>query len=202
MSMALKVSRARAGTGPALNRQDFRGDPGLFGDIFKTVTGFISDPIGTVVNLATSVLGGGDGAPPPKTMAQSQAETVSNGTITRSAFQDPNGKIFKVDDPFFGGEPGGQFTLFGGSGGSTATPAPANGKCQGGFHLNKATYFLKSGQRILKGTVCVKNRRTNSLNDRAASNAIKRLESARKAIKNIQRVSIRCGKCPGKCVCN
>jgi len=129
---------------------------------------------------------------------------VSNGTIiSRSGFQQsPNGGIIDINFPF-GGEPGAGVTFFGGGsgGGSTATAAPANGKCMSGFHLNKATYFLKDGTRIIKGTVCVKNRRRNALNDRAASNAIKRLEGARKAIKNIQRVSIRCGKCPGKCVC-
>ena len=200
MSMALARSRARAGTGPTFNRQQFRGDPGLFGDIFGKVTGFIRDPVGTLVSTAVDLLsGGGGGDPPPKTMAQSQAEAVAtNGTIVSTAQSFPQG-IIDINLPF-GGEPGAGVTFFGG-GGSTATAAPANGKCASGFHLNKATYFLKSGQRIMKGTVCVKNRRRNALNDRAASNAIKRLEGARKAIKNIQRVSIRCGKCPGKCVC-
>lgn len=204
MSMALKVSRARAGTGPAINRQQFRGDPGLFGDIFKKVTSFVRDPIGTLVSTAVDILSsGGANDPPPKTMAQSQAEAVSNGTILRTSQTLPT-DIIDLNFPF-SGEPGFGFTAFGGGGGggggSTATAAPANGKCESGFHLNKATYFLNSGQRILKGTVCVKNRRRNALNDRAASNAIRRLEGARKAIKNIQRVSIRCGKCPGKCVC-
>ena len=198
MSMALKVSRAKAGTGPALSRQQFRGDPGFFGDIFKKVTGFISDPIGTLVGVATDVLLGGSD-PPPKTMAQSQAQAVSNGTILRTAQTVPTDFV-DINFPF-SGEPGVGVTFFGQNGGSSATPAPANGKCQSGFHLNKATYFLKSGQRIMKGTVCVKNRRRNSLNDRAASNAIRRLEGARKAIKNIQRVTIRCGKCEGKCTC-
>ena len=202
MSMALRRSRARAGTGPALNRQQFRGDPGLFGDIFRTATSFIRDPIGTAIDIGTKILGGGGGDPPPKTMAQSQAEAVAtNGTITSFAQDKFPGEIGPFDLDIFGaGQPGASLS-FGANGASTATAAPANGKCQSGFHLNKATYFLKSGQRILKGTVCVKNRRRNALNDRAASNAIKRLEGARKAIKNIQRVSIRCGKCPGKCIC-
>jgi len=204
MSMALKRSRIRAGTLPAINRQQFRGDPGIFGDIFKKVTSFVRDPVGTLVSTAVDLLSGGGGTdPPPKTMAQAQAEAVvSNGTIVRTAQTVPTDFI-DFDFPF-SGEPGFGVTFFGQNGengGSTATAAPANGKCQSGFHLNKATYFLKSGQRILKGTVCVKNRRRNALNDRAASNAIRRLEGARKAIKNIQRVSIRCGKCPGKCVC-
>ena len=208
MSMALKASRARAGTGPAFNRQQFRGDPGLFGDIFKKVTSFVRDPVGTLVSTAVDILSsGGANDPPPKTMAQSAAEaglTIANGTIINTFQQTP--PLIDINFPF-DKEPGFgiDFNLFGqNGGGSTATAAPANGKCQSGFHLNKATYFLKSGQRILKGTVCVKNRRRNALNDRAASNAIKRLEGARKAIKNIQRVSIRCGKgscVGGKCVC-
>lgn len=215
MSLAIKAGRAKVG-GPGavmMGRRGLQGDPGLFGDIggflggvAGTIGGFIPGPIGGILTAAGGLISGSEtvvGRPVSVAAAQ---PVVANGTIiSRSGFQAQNGGIIDINFPF-DKEPGFgiDFDFFGQAkrqAGSTATARPANGKCQGGFHPNKATYFLKSGQRIMKGTVCVKNRRTNPMNDRAASNAIKRLESGRKAIKNIQRVSIRCAKCPGKCVC-
>jgi hypothetical protein len=48
-----------------------------------------------------------------------------------------------------------------------------NGKCG---HLNTSEYFLKSGQRVTKGSRCVSSRRMNEGNARANAQAIKRLE--------------------------
>ena len=65
------------------------------------------------------------------------------------------------------------------------------GQAPSGFHLNKTSYFLKDGTFVPKGTKWVKNRRRNPLNPKAASRAISRLESAKKATKRINRVTIR-----------
>jgi hypothetical protein len=62
--------------------------------------------------------------------------------------------------------------------------------CPSGEHPNKTEYFLKDGTRILKGSKCVKNRTTNPLNPRAASRAGRRLRSAAKASKWLQKCKI------------
>ncbi len=212
MSLAIKAGTARVGgsAGVMMSRRGFQGDPGIFsflrdvvggaasiaGGILPGIGGDILTKAGSLISGTNTVVGR------PVSVAAARPTVVAVDASITSAFQEKfPGKVGPFDLDIFGaGQPGASLSLFGPNG-STAVPAPANGKCMGGFHLNKASYFLKNGTRIEKGTVCVKNRRRNALNDRAASNAIKRLEGARKAIKNIQRVTIRCGKCPGKCVC-
>lgn len=188
MSMALKVSRARAGTGPALNRSEFRGDPGFFGDIFKTVTGFISDPIGTVVDVATKFIGGSD--PPPKPIAVSVAQ-ATQPILVQDKFP---GELGPFDLDIFGaGQPGASLSF--GAGRNGARAVAANGKCESGFHLNRSEYVLKNGTRILKGTVCVKDRRMNPLNPKAADKAIRRVGRAKAATESLDRVTIKCRRC-------
>ena len=70
------------------------------------------------------------------------------------------------------------------------SPAPCNGACASGYHLNKSDYFLKSGQFIRKGSACVKNRRRNPLNPRAADRAIGRLRSASAFGKYLAKISL------------
>lgn len=198
MSMALKASKSRAAQGygggisgsvlsggfpgrgvtssggagrvpfGGVVQRDFRGDPGLFGDIFgglaKTVGGFIPGPVGGIVTkLGGAISGGGQQAVPMPPVPQ-------------------------IPTPGFGGAvqrflPGGQ------TGYQPAGEAPK------GYHLNKTDYFLKDGTFVPKGTKWVKNRRRNPLNPKAASRAISRLESAKKATKRINRVTIRKAAC-------
>ena len=213
MSLAIKAGVARAG-GPSavfLGRRDLRGDPGFFGDIgkffggaAKTIGGFLPGPAGTILTAAGSLISGTNTSiGRPVSVAAAQPILVAKDASITSAFQERfPGKLGPFELDILGaGEPGFSFSAFAGGGKSTAVARGENGACASGFHLNKAAYTLKSGQRIEKGTVCVKNRRRNPLNARAASNAIRRLEGARKAVKNIQRVSIRCARCPGKCTC-
>ena len=54
--------------------------------------------------------------------------------------------------------------------------------CGPGCHPNKAEYCLKSGERVFKGTRCVRNRRRNPLNPRALDRAISRIGSAQNAV--------------------
>jgi hypothetical protein len=68
---------------------------------------------------------------------------------------------------------------------------PAGNKAPGGYHWNKSDYFLRDGTFVPAGTKLVKNRRRNPLNPKAASRAISRLESAKRAVKDLGRVSIR-----------
>jgi hypothetical protein len=60
-----------------------------------------------------------------------------------------------------------------------------------GYHTNKTAYFLKDGTFIPKESRWVKNRRRNPLNPRAASRAIGRLESLKKATARFSRITIR-----------
>jgi hypothetical protein len=62
--------------------------------------------------------------------------------------------------------------------------------CPSGQHPNKSSYFLRDGTFIPKESKCVTNRKTNPLNPAAASRAGKRLRSAAKASKWLQKCKI------------
>ncbi|KKL55718.1 hypothetical protein LCGC14_2252630, partial [marine sediment metagenome] len=192
MSLAIKAGVARAGGPSAVfqGRRDLRGDPGFFGSIgkffggaAKTVGGLLPGPAGTILTAAGGLISGGSGTVIGRPVSVAAAQPIRrDASITSFTQEKFPGKIGPFDVDVFGfGQEGASISLFGPNGGqSTAIARGANGACASGFHLNKAAYTLKSGQRIEKGTVCVKNRRRNPLNDRAASNAIRRLEGARK----------------------
>jgi len=196
MSGALRASKARAGVasgGAFISRSELMGDPGLFG--------FIGKAISTVGRAAGGILPG------------------PLGTITRSLFPtSPTvGAPISQPSPFFtpptfprtpsffpanvqefpnGGTPRGADVA--GAGLARALPFGATGigtGCASGFHPNKSAYFLKNGTFVEAESRCVKNRRRNPLNPRAASRAISRLESAKKAVSRINRITIRCPRC-------
>lgn len=58
---------------------------------------------------------------------------------------------------------------------------PTADGCPKGFHLNKSSYTLKDGQRIEERTLCVRNRRRNNDNGKAAMRAARRLIGRKKA---------------------
>jgi len=204
MSMAIKASTVRTRRGQfggniqgAQMRAALQGDPGLFGflgDAIKKGISFVQDPLGTIGGLISGSTGlsGGPG----------NGQVVTNGSIitsgpivAQSGFQQQ--PIIDINFPFQG-EPGAGVTIFNPFGPSQSSPSTAlvaqngNGACAVGSHLNKSSYFLKNGTFIQKGSRCVKNRRRNPLNPRAASRAISRLESAKKAVRSIDRFSIKC----------
>jgi len=59
--------------------------------------------------------------------------------------------------------------------------APTADGCPKGFHLNKSSYTLKSGDHIEERTLCVKNRRRNNDNGAAAMRAARRLIGRKKS---------------------
>ncbi len=191
MSLAMKVSRAASGAAiggiPSRGASQFRGDPGLFGDIFGGITkiaGFIPGPIGTIARTISGAGGGTQSVPPP-------IPSTTLGRLFPSGGSGPGGPGFggpMVPTPGFGGTVE-RFLPGGSSGFQPSGVAPS------GFHLNKSDYFLRDGTFVAKGTRLVKNRRRNPLNARAASRAISRLESAKKATARINRVSIRKAPC-------
>jgi len=196
MSGALRASKARAGVssgGAFMSRSQLMGDPGLFGfiaDKFKQAAGFIPGPIGAIARTVFGPTSPRVGAtiipaatapftPPP-------LPPVRTAGFFPVVQEFPNG----------GGTPAG--AAIPGAGVARFLPGGATGLgtgCEGGFHPNKSSYFLKDGTFIEKGSRCVKNRRRNPLNPRAASRAISRLESAKKAVTRINRITIRCPRC-------
>lgn len=207
MSMELKLAQGKIRLGSSVVPRPM-GDPGLFGfigDAFKTATQFVRDPVGTVAG----VIGGlfdPDEEPlsVPVSIASNQSRPINVAQNLFQQQQQQNGINFP-----FGGERGaGVDTPFGrlsflenGGGNGQARPPVIEGKCIPGWHANKSSYFLRNGTFIRKGSMCVKNRRRNDMNNHAISNSIKRLTGAKKASKAIGRVTIRCARCPGKCTC-
>lgn len=184
MSLAIKASRARA-----------MGDPGLFSSIGRFVGGAVRTglgiagavlpgPIGAGARIISGALGG---RPPPQIIAPprvgqiplplQQAQRLIGGRPTRAGLIERR----------LGGGP----MMFGGGVGAPAQPVGPGVACPAGMRPNKTSYFLKSGQFIEAGTVCVKVRRRNPLNVRALDRSISRIESAKKATKRIGRVTIK-----------
>lgn len=191
MSMALKQSKARAGANfSTLGAAGFVGDPGLFGSIFsgiKKAAGFIPGPIGAVARTFFGPTSPAPTAPilvrPPTNFPGPQGHTLP--TFPVNVFQEaPNGRG-QVPVPGTRGAierfvPGGRTGLM---------------ACPSGQHPNKTAYWTKSEGFIEAGTKCVKNRRRNPLNPRAASRAIQRIESAKKATRSLSRITIKCNRC-------
>lgn len=60
-----------------------------------------------------------------------------------------------------------------------------NGACEVGFHPNKAKNRVTGQER---GTYCVRNRRMNVGNARAARRSVRRLKGARKLLRDIEKM--------------
>ena len=60
-----------------------------------------------------------------------------------------------------------------------------------GYHVNESDYFLKDGTFVEAGSRWVKNRKRNPLNPKAASKAIGRIESLKRATARFSRITIR-----------
>lgn len=173
MSLAVKQARFQA-----------RGDPGLFGSIGKFlggVTRTVGSIVGGPVGFGLRALGGVISPP----AAQPVAPRPRITTLSPKAFglQLPGGGFTR-------GLPPSALRQIPG-----AVPVGAGLACPKGMTPNKSDYFLKSGEFVPAGTRCVSIRRRNPLNPRAADRAISRLESAKKAVTRLNRITIR-SKCP------
>jgi len=177
----------------------YQGDPGLFGSIFKGITGavggFLSGgPLGAITGAARGV-----GIVPSKPqifVSQSPAPgtRITAGSMPPTLSRPGIGSGVQIGGP--SGLQIGSFPL-----GTNLPSSPSSGPLVGsqqaaactvrGYHHNKSTYYTKKYGVIQKGTVCVKNRRRNPLNPRALSRALARLESAKKATSCLARYSIR-----------
>lgn len=188
MSMAIKVAKQNAGAQfSSVGSGVFVDDPGLFGSIFsgiKKAAGFIPGPIGAISRTFFPTR--------PTTQAPILVRPPTN-------FPGPQGRTLPFFPQNVGQDAnGGQVPVPGARGvlermvpgGRTGTMA-----CPSGFHPNKTAYHTKSDGFVEVGSKCVKNRRRNPLNPRAASRAIQRIESAKKATVRLQRITIKCPRC-------
>jgi len=162
--VSLAVKTARAASQGGLAGPVSSGDPGLFG--------FLKGVVRTGVSLVT-------GGP-----------VAAGATAVRSIRGRPRGPVSmpampQVPAP---GALGALQRFF--PGGETGMVA-AGAACPSGFHANKTDYFLIDGTHVPRGSRCVKNRRRNPLNPRAASRAISRIVSAKKATAALGRITVR-----------
>lgn len=175
MSLTVKVARSR-NTGRGMPGV---GDPGLFG--------FLGSAIGKVASVAKNIPGPiGWGATAVSKLTRQPVAAVPPGPSvwTPSGFQ----PLQLPQQPAPGFRAFGERLVPGGETGMMDAPpvgAPS------GYHVNKTAYFLKDGTFIPAESRWVKNRRRNPLNPRAASKAIGRLESLKKATARFSRITIR-----------
>ncbi len=182
MSLTVKVAQARA-SGRAMPGV---GDPGLFGFIGKaigkvaSVAKVLPGPIGWAAGAVSKLMPSG-GQPaafpmqPPMTFAP---QVAPQRPMPGLPFQQGTGTAVQPYQP----------------------PMPATNGAIGapsGYHVNESDYFLKDGTFVPAGSRWVKNRKRNPLNPRAASKAIGRIESLKRATARFSRITIR-KKCCNK----
>ncbi len=191
MSLALKAARGGGGfVGDAgdldfddFDDDDLMGDPGLFGfvgGLVKKGLGVAGSILPGPVGLAARTLGGfipGGGGP---------TITPRFGAPIRSR-------------PGIGPSRAGPQV---GRRDGRAAPSRGRGRgrgrgrkaCPPGKHPNKSGYFRNTAAGpifVPEGARCVKTRRRNPLNPRAADRAISRIESAKRATKRLSRITIK-----------
>jgi len=162
----------------AIRAASYTGDPGFFGDIWSGVKRGIGGAIGGLGGGPIGVIGGAiKGVRRGKRIP---AVPVAGPGSFPLPIVGPRGA---APPPMFQVEPGMSY-------------ATANGGCPpgasgGGYHLNKSSYFLVSGQFIEKGSQWVRNRKRNPANARATSRAISRVKSAKNYAKALSAITIR-----------
>ena len=188
--MSLVIREARAVSQGGGMPGQYMGDPGLFGGILGALKGGLR---GAISGATGGILGGGAGpmrtreerarmGAPTMGVPMGLAPRGRGPGLTRQQRQAGVGGIRR---PGVGGAiqrfiPGGE------TGYEVAQVA-----CPSGFHANKSDYFLRDGTFVPKGSKCVRNRRRNPLNPKAASRAISRIKSAKNTAKMLSNVTIR-----------
>lgn len=194
----------------AIQSAKAQGDPGLFGFLGKAVgtvvrgaASFVPGPAGAVARYATSKIFPGGAGPAPQVRALPAVKSLPS--------------IFTNTQ--FGGRPtppinvamaeGRGMQLYDGQGQSLPVPydptgvnvdvTPAIG-CPKGYKPNKAGYYrrIKSPGNpegavfyIQPGSRCVKIRRRNAANPRAADRAVSRIQSAKRFATKMNRITVR-----------
>lgn len=197
MSLRIQATRVRQ-----------MGDPGLFdvlGSIGKAIVGTVGGAVkGLVTGGPLGAITGGLGGLATSTGIIKTASVSRTAPITpvlRGAQQIPlqttgrampgTGVQVQLPSVGSGGIDLGRFSAgsFGPmTGGGTPMVAGPNGQlCQvKGYHLNKSGYHTAQGY-VPAGAKCVKNRRMNPLNPRAASRAMRRLDGFSRAARCVEK---------------
>lgn len=190
--VGLSMPGAMAARQAAYGFRGGRGDPGIFGAIgkalgsvakgvgkaaFGVVKGAVAaTPLGSAIIGGINAVGGGGriGAPQSRT-------GINSGTWQPPVILPP------IQGDFT--DPNAMPEVSGYTGGGTAV-ALCNTK---GFHLNRKGYWKDDGPLlpgahwVPAGSACVKNRRMNPFNPRAASRAMRRLASLSKGMKSLNK---------------
>jgi len=192
----------------AIKRASYTGDPGFFDFIKKVATVGTSFIPFVGPQISQTIAGFGGGRQPPVPVAGPGSVPLMPAAVRPSAGFVPCGSGMVIDPRTMKCSPRPQLDVAipaGGigaaisrimPGGSTgmlmpaASAAPMNGSA-GGYHLNKSSYFLLSGEYVPAGTRWVKNRKRNPANARATSRAISRITGAKKYASTLGRISIR-----------
>lgn len=153
------------------------------GGAVRAVTGVASavlpGPAGAVAGAINRIAGGGTASLP----ATSLVPLPQSVPVTRTP--GVGGLISRI---LPGGDTGYEVDL---------GQLPNIGGCPTGYHRNKSGYFLKSGQYVPKGSVCVKNRSMNVANGRALRRGLRRVAGfgklARRARRDIGRAATAVG---------
>lgn len=190
MSLAIKAGRA-------YTRQ--MGDPGL-GSFLKKAVGTVANvagsilpgPIGAIAKLGATALGVGTAAKAAGSVIQRVSTPAFNPTVAQPMPDIALPGLPSTGIHLPGGAPGvgiqiGPRTL-------GLFPSAGEGGPPRGYRLNKSDYFLRDGTFVPKGTRYVRARRRNPLNPRALDRAMSRMVSAKKASEKIGRISIRKAK--------
>ncbi len=187
-----------------------QGDPGLFGDILGKVTGiatsFIPGPAGAIArNVQSRIFSPNGGAARAPARAVSTSKWRERLVAAMPGPQAPLPSIMPTPSQPMNGapfaQPGTAITMPTGAVGVDTTPAIG---CPKGYKPNKSGYFrtIKSPGNpqgsvyyIQPGSRCVKIRRRNAANPRAADRALGRIKSAKRFAKKMSAVTIRstCG---------
>jgi hypothetical protein len=217
-SKIMRVSRAH----PGVFARYHRGDPGfldgLWNGIKGAATGFLAGgPIGAVLGGTQGLvsgsskksvggkIGGFAGSMLGKLTANRTSSMPGAGVALAAPVSVATAGIFGFGDPTKpkpplmpgadgrdtdGGIPGPGEWMAGM--GVRHKSAYSNGGCPAGYHPNKTGYYTKQGY-VAAGTQCVRNRKRNPLNPRAASRALSRLTGTKKAMKSIDRMMNKIG---------
>lgn len=179
MSLTVKVARSR---NPSRAMPGV-GDPGLFGTI-----GSLVSKVASVASVIPGPIGWAGSAVSRLTARQPQPVSVAGVMRQPTPFapmqmpQQPTAGIRGAVERFLPGGETGMETV-------PTVGAPA------GYHVNKTEYWVKDKDGnwtfVPKESRWVKNRRRNPLNPRAASKAIGRLESLKRATARFSRITIR-----------
>jgi hypothetical protein len=181
-------------------KAQFRGDPGLFSFVGKAIksVGKLIPGVSTAINIAEGVgsLLAGNGKPKNPSIAKAAPTLPAVNVSSAGMFAGPAPALpsmpqqgnqyglVNIQRPGLPMGPGNNTqSQPGGGSWQTSTGAP----CQSGYHRNKHGYYSQRYGWVAAGSVCVKNRKRNPLNPRAASRAMARLHSAKKATRAIQK---------------